>query len=419
MSPSRCHFAARCQLVDRTAHAAGTRAWPRGQARAPFDETVVLGALARELDPDELEGSLERALDLLRCATGANEAAVAVLDPETGAPVFTAGHASPHRGRDGRAHLTTPLGHGERQAGTLELAWLGRAAPPEGAAGLARRAARIMTTTIRAARAEARACAGATAEVLPPPQLRVRCFGAFEVALGDARIPPTAFARRGAIALLKMLVLEGGRPISQGALAERFWSDVTPDAAANRVHGLVHALRAAIEPEHRARRWRYVLAREDVYSFDVEAADVDVARFRRLLRHAHARPNDATATAALEEAVSLYRGDLFDDEPLADWCDAERFALREQCVDALQTLARGHAAHGRDELSIELLRRALAMDPLREDLHRELVGALVRARRPKEARDQYRQCVRVLKDELDADPAPETRRLERSLGVRA
>jgi DNA-binding SARP family transcriptional activator len=243
-----------------------------------------------------------------------------------------------------------------------------------------------------------------------PPRLEIRCFGAFDVRVGDVRIPYSAFTRRGALTLLKMLVLQAGKPISRGALAERIWPDVDLEVGANRLHGLVHALRAAIEPEHRARRWRYVLARDDMYYFDAAAADIDVLRFRQLLDRARGGADDA-AIAALEEAASLYTGDLFEDDPCAEWCDEERVVLRERFIDALDHLANAYIKRERTELAVDTLRRALRMDPLREDLHCQLVEVLLRLQRRKEAREQYHDCVRILRDELGAEPMPETRRL--------
>ena len=61
------------------------------------------------------------------------------------------------------------------------------------------------------------------------------------------------------------------------------------------------------------------------------------------------------------------------------------------------------------------LRRALACDYSREDLHNELVRNLVRFRRHKEAHEQISDCVRYLREEMGVEPSAETQRLLHSL----
>jgi DNA-binding SARP family transcriptional activator len=64
------------------------------------------------------------------------------------------------------------------------------------------------------------------------------------------------------------------------------------------------------------------------------------------------------------------------------------------------------------EQAARYLRRALRWEPLREDLHRQLVGTLLALGQRREAREQYRECLWLLKSELQADPLPETLQLE-------
>ena len=250
-----------------------------------------------------------------------------------------------------------------------------------------------------------------------PPALELRCLGPFEVRRGGVRLPASAFSRRGALTLLKLLVLQGRRPISQHEICERLWPEADPAAATNRLHGFVHALRAAIEPALSNRRWTYLQNHGDRYVLDLQGVEVDVLRFRHQLERARrAAPGPARA-AELEQATALYRGDLFADDLLSELWEEERRELRERQLQALAQLARAHQEAGAGARAVEALRGALKLDPLREDLHRELVGALLALGRRAEALEQYRVCVRVLRQELDADPQAETSRLGRALAT--
>lgn len=261
----------------------------------------------------------------------------------------------------------------------------------------------------------------AVTEVAPAAAaaLELRCLGSFEVAIGGVRVPNAAFARRGAVTLLKILALREGRPITREALADMLWPDADLASATNRLHGWVHALRAAVEPCTSDReRWRYVISEGDQYRLDTSAIDVDLTRFRAALsawRRESAEP--AASIRHLEAAASLLHGDLFEDDPFADWCASERTELRRQRVEVLAALGRVHATHGDPERAAEVFRESIRVDPLREELHRELIGLLVKLRRPHEARAQYDAVVRLLEDELGAAPSLELRRLMTTLGV--
>ena len=257
-----------------------------------------------------------------------------------------------------------------------------------------------------------------------PARLQIRCFGHFEVTLGGRALPPSAFPRRDALVLLKMLVLRAGKQVHRERLIEWLWPGVGEAAGVNRLHGVVHALRSVIEPNVAERRWKYLLNDGDTYSFcPGDSASVDLISFRQYL--ALARRDQSNAAIApnvahyLEQAVEIYRGELFEDDPCPDWCDVERIALQRDFVDALANLARIYRTLGETKHAINALRRALSRDPSLEDLQHELIQCLVQLGRHKEAKEQVSDCVRFLRDDLGVEPTQETMRLYRSIVAHA
>jgi tetratricopeptide (TPR) repeat protein len=133
---------------------------------------------------------------------------------------------------------------------------------------------------------------------------------------------------------------------------------------------------------------------------------VDVTEFRR-----------AIADGRLEEAAKLYRGDLLEgfslrDSPqFDDWQAAQADALRSGYAEVLSRLA---AAAGRDSdlaAGLGYAKRRLAVDPLHEPAHRELMRLYARSGDRSAALRQYRECVRLLDRELGVAPVDETRAL--------
>jgi DNA-binding SARP family transcriptional activator len=245
--------------------------------------------------------------------------------------------------------------------------------------------------------------------------LGIRCFGSFELYRRGRLLPQDAVQRRGAITLLKILLVNLGRAVSRDALAEALWPGADPSVTANRVYVLIHALRRAIEPLSRQRQWvfvrndgdRYYFISRAPFRFDVQEFGRHVETGERLEHRGELRSAVDSYSAALE----LYRGDLLEDEPYAEWCWAERENLRETALNVAVKLAAQYSSWGALDQSVVHYQRALRLDPLREQNHRSLIETLLAAGRRPEALHQYSVCRELLRRELGIDPLPETQRL--------
>ncbi len=250
-------------------------------------------------------------------------------------------------------------------------------------------------------------------------RLEIRCLGPFELTVNGRPVTPAMVPRKRALTLLKILLAHNGRPQSKEALIDLLWPGADPDTKASQFHVLVHELRALIEPGRRDQGWIYICNDGDRYYFNVQAeAFIDAREFSRLCeqgRQAEARADWDQALKAYEQAVQLYRGDYFEDEPYADWCWQQREHLRELCLEALSRLAEICRRAGRWEESISYLRRGLELDPVRESLHSELMYALWASGRRTEAIRQYEVCRRLLQEKFGLAPLPETQELLRRI----
>lgn len=255
----------------------------------------------------------------------------------------------------------------------------------------------------------------------PTPHLSVRCFGSFELRVDGVPVLPRAVGRKKTLTLLKILLTQPGRPVPKDALIEWLWPDGDPDTKARQLHVLVHDLRRLLEP-HVQGEPTHVLTDADRYRFEAsQTAHVDVIAFRTLAEFAlgrHEAGDSARAMAAAESAVALYRGDLMEDEPYADWCRLEREQLRETCLELLQLSAALAGERQEWDTCLRYLRAAVRIEPLREWNHRQLMHALWAAGRRDEAVQQYHLCEDLLRRELGVRPLPETSRLLEQIRVR-
>ncbi len=140
------------------------------------------------------------------------------------------------------------------------------------------------------------------------------------------------------------------------------------------------------------------------------ALTVDVDVFERLvapvLRTGAGAMTDCGAEH-LERATDLYRGALV--EPCDDeWVLADRHRFEDLYIAALDYLVQFHGARGDVAAVTRFGAGALELEPLREDLYRHLMTAYAAAGRDDLVERQFERCRRTLRDELGADPMPET-----------
>jgi DNA-binding SARP family transcriptional activator len=250
--------------------------------------------------------------------------------------------------------------------------------------------------------------------------------------LGSPRVErdgkPVEADTRKAVALLAYLALSG-QSQSRDALAALFWPEV--DGA--RAHA---ALRRTLSALNKAAGGQGLLIDRETVGLDRAAGVwVDVDQFRARLAgcHAHGHPAPEVCAACLSplaEAAALYRGDflsgftLRDSPAFDDWQFFQSETLRRELAGALERLVRCHAARREYEPAIAHARRWLALDPLHEPAHRQLMQLYAQSGQHAAALRQYRECVRILEEELSVPPLEETTRLyesikeQRSMGVR-
>ena len=235
--------------------------------------------------------------------------------------------------------------------------------------------------------------------------MQVRLFGELEAVAAGVPVPVRGGKQR---ALLALLALQRGQPVSAERLIDVLWGDGQAAHPANALQAQIGQLRRTLGPAA-------IVTTEAGYALDVGPEDVDVVRFEHLVaqgrRLAEAgQAQDASAT--LSEALRLRRGEPLAEFADASFADAERAHLDELLLVAIETRAVADLALGRyGELATEL-EAWCRRHPLRERLWELLILALYRAGRQAEALRAYTDVRDRLVGELGIDPGPTLRDLE-------
>ncbi|WP_423223085.1 ATP-binding protein [Candidatus Amarolinea aalborgensis] len=207
-----------------------------------------------------------------------------------------------------------------------------------------------------------------------------------------------------------------GRSHAREALAGLLWPEYDDEHARAALRRTLSTLRAAVGEEHLA------IDRETVALVPGANLWVDVTEFRARLaacaQHGHPAADACPACLApLAEAAALYRDDflagfsLRDSAEFEDWQFMQVETLRAELAEALDKLARIHSAAGDFAAALASARRWLALDPLREEAHRQVMRLYAWVGQRNAALHQYRECVRILEQELGVPPLAETTEL--------
>ncbi|MCX5388272.1 BTAD domain-containing putative transcriptional regulator [Streptomyces sp. NBC_00083] len=248
--------------------------------------------------------------------------------------------------------------------------------------------------------------------------LRFRMLGTVE---GDLDGRPLRLGPPQQRALLAVLLLREGRPVSMPELLDAIWGERLPPRGVGTLRTYVSRLRTLLEPGRPSRTpARLLVSADDGYALRVPAAALDTVVFETRLAEA-ARLRGAGDTEAahreLTGALALWGG-----SPLAGLpgphAERERDRLTELWLSAREDHFHGALALDRHAATIASLRAFAAEHPLRERTQALLMLALHRAGRQADAFAVYEATRRTLDAELGVPPGPELTALHTRLLTR-
>jgi DNA-binding SARP family transcriptional activator len=223
---------------------------------------------------------------------------------------------------------------------------------------------------------------------------------------------------RKAIALLAYLTLTG-QPQRRDTLAALLWPEHDQSSARG-------ALRRTLSTLNKGLGGVGLAADRETVWLDASAPLwSDIAQFKQLLAAARTVGQPAERCDAIIEplatAAALYHDDfmagfsLRDSPAFDDWQGFQAEHLRRNLATVLERLIECHTLLATFAIAIEYARRWLALDPLHEPAHRQLMRLFAWSGQRAAAIRQYRECVRVLDQELGVPPLEETSQLYQAI----
>jgi DNA-binding SARP family transcriptional activator len=210
-------------------------------------------------------------------------------------------------------------------------------------------------------------------------------------------------------ALLGLLALAAGQPVTRFQIVSTLWPDQPPRTAINVIQTRVKSLRRAVAagpPGPGAHA--YVTSVGDGYALNLDPEATDVGRFRRLVADSRSRwsADRRRAAALLAEALRLWDGAPCADVPMLAEHPKVVALLAERRL-ALGRYGEAMISIGAADEALPALEEAVAAQPLDEATQVVLVRTYQAAGQPGRAVALYHEVRRRLADELGLDPSSE------------
>lgn len=227
--------------------------------------------------------------------------------------------------------------------------------------------------------------------------LHVMLIGQLRIVVdGEDRTPPRVDRPAS---LLAWLALTPGMH-ARGSVASRFWPDVLDSSALGSLRSATWSLRRQL-----GAGGDFLVATRDRIGLDGEGLWVDARELEALI-----------AAGRDEDALKLAEGELLAGVE-GEWVDEPRERHRACTIDLLGRLVHRAAQAGDLARAADLARRRADLDPLSEDLHRDLFQRLADAGDRGAALTAYADLRRRLSTTLGVGPSEATRAVVATLST--
>jgi DNA-binding SARP family transcriptional activator len=227
--------------------------------------------------------------------------------------------------------------------------------------------------------------------------------------LGPLRVIGTDGARRRVASatqrrLISLLVLRAGTVVAADLLAEHL------GLSAGALRTSVCRLRRIVGPD---------ILHTEPPGYELRTDAVDARWFEQLVARGRSCPDRAGARAALEAALTLWRGEAYSEFSHEPWALAESWRLAEMQAGAVETLVEILLDGGEWTEAIVHLERLIAAHPLRDRPRELLMRALADSGRRAEALRAFQTYRSQLIEETGIEPSGSITELEGAIAAGA
>jgi pentatricopeptide repeat protein len=242
-------------------------------------------------------------------------------------------------------------------------------------------------------------------------------FGPLVIEVNGTRLQEENWKSKKALTLFKYLSAKLGEKVPNEVLIELLWPDNEGIDSSHNLHAIVYLARKALLAGAPPSSCKKSCIRHSggLYWLDPACvAFLDVHEFEEHVKKSRSLSNEHPQAAldSCESALKLYRGDFLPEDPYDDWTIPYREHYRELYVDvslrAAELLTRCRKDY---DSALRICRKALEIEPYREDCYHALISTLIKAGHFSEAITAYKEYSEMIQQEFGLNPSPSIRNM--------
>ena len=222
-------------------------------------------------------------------------------------------------------------------------------------------------------------------------KVQIKLFGNFEIWMdGNAALTQLKQAKKTS-QFLQYLILKRDRPVPHEELLDMLWSENESSNPATALRTLLHRYRSLVEESGITALENSVLTSRGSYQWNPNLkCEVDVYEFERICQEA--RNQNLKTDDRMERynrIVQLYRGPLLSNSAEQTWVVNKSVYYHDLYLESIFAMIDLLKTQDRYDEIAEVCRKAMDVDMFDERLHLELMMALVKTGKKREALSQY------------------------------
>ncbi len=238
-------------------------------------------------------------------------------------------------------------------------------------------------------------------------ELTIQLLGGFEVCVGDRQVERSAWQRRKAMNLVKILAMSPHLSLHREEILELLWPERSPVAAGNNLRVVLHAARRALASTGYPVN-AFLQIRDEQVVLDVDGLPhIDVHEFERAASAAFKSKD----LSVIKHAVDLYTGALLPEDRYEEWAISHRERLSDSHARLLIRFAEELDDAGFASESRDVYECVLVAEPTNEQVAARLMAAYMESGQRDRSLRLFSRVREALNQELDAQPDEATTKL--------
>lgn len=242
-------------------------------------------------------------------------------------------------------------------------------------------------------------------------KIKVKMFGNFEILVGGNVVLPQLRQAKKTSQLLEYLILKKDRAVPHEELLEMLWSDKENRNPATALRTLLHRYRSLVEQSGLPELENSILTARGAYQWNSNMdCEIDVFEFERLCQEA--RTPGMSNRERIErylQMLQLYTGPLLSNSAEEMWVVPKSVYYHDLFLESVFTLLDLLKEEEEYDVIVQVCRKAMDVDMFDERLHLELMMALVKTGKKREALSQYYFATDLHYKQLGIQPSGEIR----------